>query len=667
MHHLEQILNKSFLADIAHYLRTTTGLPFTPSQILVFFVVLVGVPSLFLILYALLYTRARTRIGNHPAATGRFATDREVLKNFRIPTKGYFLKKWTVIGSLVLFVLGETVFFLIKREISLSPFLVLLPVCFSSVSAYFIIHSEGPLLKKVAGHNYFQIGAYKGVRVGIKAKGRQEGILVPGPTGSGKTSSFLLTNLMSDAHGDSSAIVIDRKTDEDIVDIIGHAWQKQGKKVINFDPYTWKMNINPLLLVEPDFSRQETHDAIREIIESLFGSYFAHVGEMGPDTDHFIGREYRLLKAIIMAVLKLPIEYRNLVTVFDAVKLPPDELTRLIACTGDKQVTDEFRFFTGSSVQERVNALQGIYRKLQFLDAPVMRQALVRNDFDLNLFFRDPCLFVIKAPLHREDMGIMASMITRLLQMRHYEYAALCYREGKKPRPIWYYLDEFGHLNLPNAHTLATTIRSSGGGLIICVQDKEDLREFTRKLKSGSAKAFESSLRTMVVLPGCHHEMCKEISAWLGDIPFENHYKMRGIFEIINFRYQKRIERAPLLTPDSLHYMNEEQCLVLTKKRPFFALQLPYYKDKRLKRLIGKPVKFHMPSPVQEIRRGEISALLKERASDIQHYGKAFDTQGQKEAIGAPGNEDAPLQANRGSSMVRLQSLGEYDDPMDDL
>lgn len=664
----ERILDKSFLAEIAQYLYTTTGLLFTPSQVLVFCIVLAGMPSLLLVLYALLYTRAGTRIGNYPAATGRFATAREVLKNFRIPTKYPFLKKWTAIGSILLFVPGEAVFFLVRREISLSPFFMLLPVCFSFMSAYLILTSGSGLLRRVTGRNYFQIGAYRGVRVGIKMKDRQEGILIPGPTGSGKTSSFLLTNLLNDAYGDSSVLVIDRKTDEDIVDIIGHVWQKQGKRVINFDPCKWKMNMNPLLLVEPHFSRQETHDAIKEIIESLFGSYFAHVGEMGPDTDHFIGREHRILKTIIMAVLKLPPGYRNLVAVFDAVKLPPDELTRLIAFTGDEQIREEFRFFAESSAQERANALQGLYRKLQFLDAPVMRQALVRNDFDPDIFFREPCLFVIKAPLHREDMGIMASMITRLLQLRHYDYAARCYREKRKPRPLWYYLDEFGHLNLPNASAFATTIRSSGGGLVLCVQDREDLREFMRKLKSGSAKAFESSLRTMVVLPGCHHEMCREISAWLGESPFKNHFKMRGIFEIINFRYQQRIERAPLITPDSIHYMEADECLVLTRKRPFFARQLPYYKDRRFKDLIGKPVEFHMPSPVQEIMRADIAALLKERPSDIQPWSKAVESPPVQRAVAdAHGREETPLPAKRESPTVRLQGLGEYEDPMENL
>lgn len=667
MRHLEQILNRSLLAAIADSLRTATGLLLTPSQVLVLLVVLVGVPSVLLALYGFLYARAGTHIGAHPAATGRFATDREVLKNFRIPTKGYFFTRWTAIGSSVLFILGEAVFFLLKREISLSPLLVLLPVCFSCASVYFVLTGERGLLQRPSARNYFQLGAYKGVRVGIPLRDRREGILVPGPTGSGKTSSFLLTNLLNDACGDSSALVIDRKTDEDMVDIVGHAWQKQGKKVINFDPYTWKMNINPLLLVEPDFTRQDTHDAIQEIIESLFGSYFARVGEMKPDTDHFIGREYRLLKTIIMAVLKLPPPYRNLTSVLDAVKLSPDDLVRLIARTGDGQVREDLRFFSECGVQEKGNALQGIYRKLQFLDGPVMRQALVRNDFDLDAFFREPCLFVIKAPLHREDMGALASMITRLLQMRHYEYAARCGRERRRPRPIWYYLDEFGHLNLPNASAFATTIRSSGGGLILCVQDREDLRELARTQKSGSTKAFESSLRTVVVLPGCHQEMCREIAAWLGDIPFKNRFTMRGVFEILTFRYQQRTERAPLLTPDSLHYLHEDQCLVLTRKRPFFALQKPYYKEKRFKGVIGKPVMFYMPSPVQEIRREDISALLKERPSDMRLLSAAPEAQDKRETAGQPGDEEVPPPVERKVPGGSFQGFGEYEDPLDSL
>ncbi len=63
-----------------------------------------------------------------------------------------------------------------------------------------------------------------------------------------------------------------------------------ARKVINFDPYKWKMHFNPLMIVESDFSSQKTHDAVKEIINALFGSYFAMVGEVRPDTDHFIGQ-----------------------------------------------------------------------------------------------------------------------------------------------------------------------------------------------------------------------------------------------------------------------------------------------------------------------------------------------------------------------------------------
>src|SRR5208337_2745521 len=235
------------------------------------------------------------------------------------------------------------------------------------------------------------------------------------------------------------------------------AWWAKGRKVINFDPYKWKMHFNPLMMVDCDLSDQKTHDAVKEIINALFGSYFASVGEVKADTDHFIGREYRLIWSVMLAVLKMSPEYRNLTTVLDAVKLPPDELVRFIACTGDRDIIDEFRFFADTTPQERVNAMQGLYRKLQFLDGPTLRQSLIRNDFDIDVFFEEPCLFVVKAELHRDDMKVMASMIARLLMLRNYGKAAEANKKGMKPRPVWFYLDEFARLNLPKVDEFAAT------------------------------------------------------------------------------------------------------------------------------------------------------------------------------------------------------------------
>lgn len=620
---IELELNRGILSGLAAAVEKTFGLHGSPAQVPVISL------SIFLVIFfaavflITIFSRGRVRLKDNPATSGRFATNREILSRLAITGKARIYAIPGAGGSLIFYALGVIPYYFLYHRITIFPVIAFMSCAASFGLTHVLIRKSGFIERKNGEDNFFQIGSYRGRRIGICRKERQEGILVPGPPGSGKTSGFMITNIINDSLGECSVFCVDVKPDEDIVDIVGHAWWARGRKVINFDPYKWKMHFNPLMLVDMDFSEQKTHDAIKEIINALFGSYFAMVGDVNPDTDHFIGREYRLIRVVIMAVLKMPPDYRNLPTVLDAVKLPPDELSRFIACTGDKDVIDEFRFFADTSPQEKVNALQGLYRKLQFLDGPALRQALIRNDFDIEIFFDEPCLFVVKAEMHRDDMKVMASMLARLVMLRDYEKAAEANKKGVKPRPVWFYLDEFARLNLPKVDEFAATGRSSGAGLTIFVQDKSDIEGLMKKMKSGSAQSFISSLRTIIVLPGCSYEMCREISLWLGETSFNSPMKSRGVFEFISFRYYEKAEKAPLITADNIHYMAEDRCLVLTKGiRPFFAEQVPYYRDRKHRKSVNKPFVLYLPDNQEDLRKGEIADLLKERASDLQAYVK---------------------------------------------
>jgi type IV secretory pathway TraG/TraD family ATPase VirD4 len=599
--------------------------------------------SVALIVMFFFIRRGKVVTGKEPGTTGRLATKREIIKNFAIPSKSsvYFRDMPRIVVAAVF--LGVVASFITPFTLG---FMLTISVLGSMFVGLVYVGSGNMDLNLKLG-NHFQFGRWRGRRVGLVKKLRCEGILVVAPPGAGKTASELIPNIIADAKGDCSDIVVDIKPDENMADIVGSFWQAEGKPVIYFDPFSegpaGNLSINPLLMIDNDFEKQETFDAILEIIDMFFKTYAAKVGEGSADTDHYKGREERLLRCILMAVLKMRPECRNLPMVLDAVKMPPDELNRFIASTGDMNIIAEYAFFVQASGQERNNSMQGLYRKLQFLDSPTLRKSLYRNDFDFDMLFKKPCLFIIKAELHRDEMGFMASLLIRLIMRRHLHFANPEKCKGFKKKPTWYYLDEFAQLNIPQVHNFATTIRSGEGGLVIIAQALDDLATYMKRVKSGSSDtAFESALRTKIVLPGCHPKTCQDISKMLGEITYKTNRRTKSFFSFIH-SYQEQAAKAALLTADDIQYMDEDKALILSgSKRPFFVKQIPYYKDIRIigfkgyleyhkARLAGershisKPVNYYKVTTKDQLVPVSITDLLQERAADSKAFMPIMD------------------------------------------
>ena len=605
---------------MAKKIHATTGCHFSPPVAAVMFayLVVIGMAAAIFIARRLKHYR---RIVNEIGATGRFAKFFEICR-YLLPGQWTFYIAMTVTLTVMSTIVLMVIPYILHREpiVRMSPLIVLLSAIAHFVIAVTLTEHFGYAKNHPKKWNHFLIGRYSCLflhwRCVLTETDRSTGVLVVGPTSSGKTSSFLVNNVINDAEGNSSDIVIDRKTDEDIAELVGHAWTKAGKPVICFAPYVRKFHFNPLWAIKPDFTVQATHDQIKEIVDSIFQGYAAIAGETTADADHHKGIEERLLKILIMCVLALPEEYRNLPTVFDICKRAPQDVSHVIALSNNQEIVEGYKFFADLPANQQANALQGLFRKLQFLESPEIRANMIRNDLDLNMIFKQPCVLVIKAPLHRPEMGILSSLIVRLIQMKHYAYADECKQKAVRPRTIAYHLDEFPHLNLPNIHSFATTIRSSRGSVVLYIHDLQDLRRYMDKFRSGSAEGLESSLRTWIILPGCGAKMCMEISKAFGDIALERN--RQGTMGKDSYSYSA--EKRALETHDNLHFMNKDNCLVLRpgETRPFYCEKLPYFEDRKIRHLVKKNVNYWKPKKVEQIVQGSISDLIKKRGSDVR-------------------------------------------------
>lgn len=654
---LASIFYKPVVVRVADKIHGMTGWVCTPPLAFVVVLAAIGFAVALIIGIAFWWMRRKPTPSNQPGATGRYAKLWQI-KRYLLPGRLTIYIAIAVpifIGSIFLLsILPMLLDRVPTLEVSMGT--VALRLILASMIAVVLTESFGYVENQPGMRNHFLLGSYRWVVFSwccvLPEKYRRMGVLVVGPTGSGKTSAFLINNVLHDAEGNCSVIIIDRKTDEDIVDIVGRKWNEEGKPVLNFDPHGHDFHFNPLEAIDPDFKKQATFDYITEIVGSIFLGHTARVGDISADADHHQGIEERVLRAVIMCVVTLPIEYKNLPTVLDIFKMGPDELNHVIALSDNEAVVDEFRFFANIPKQQQVNAMQGVVRKLQFLDSPAIRANLLRSDFDVDMVFQKPCLLIIKAALNKPDMGILASLMLRLIQVRHYAYADRCKKQKTKPRTIVYHLDEFPHLYVPNVHTFTTTIRSSGGSVVIYVHDLDDLRKYMEKFKSGSKEGLESSLRTWIVLPGCSAKTCQEIAESLGETVLDGSKgpqktSQPGDFHSIAGKHN-------LVTRDALHFMDVKECLVLPPDgtRPFHCSMIPYFKDKTIATSINGSVIYYKPNKVTIIKQGNLSELLRQRASDIHNAAQSPENISSNKATGLEPPIPAPRCPKCGKGMV---------------
>ena len=570
--------------------------------------------------YLYLYmTRRGVKVGK--ITTGRFSTPQEIRKYYQLPGAFFFY-----LNRLLFFLFFPLMILVLANALDGLGILI---VSFPALAGVFLVKHYSSFFDYRAFAlklKPFPLGKCNGKRVGvlggtlrnlfnmrIREKQRQEHVLVIGPTGTGKTTTFFIPGLIEDACSNDSCFVIDIKGDADIVDIVGPEWNKAGKKVIYFDP--WKkeerLHFNPLMRLNPDLDDPDTYYTIQTIVDTIYRVNEEQVGRASGDGSYYLGKEKRLVEGMMFAALFHPEEERNIIAVAEALSGTVEAATNFIlesirvsSTTSEKtvkQLYKEVGWFIDKpdsksdrdnpmDIKSKNDMLTGIHLKLRIFLDPYVKRHFIKDELDLNLMFNEPCLFVIKAPQAQREKGILlAAIITRLVMLKVFDTAL---ERNKRGHNIWMYLDEFASLKLPDIGTFVATVRSSGGGVVAAIQDKEDLLTSTQATARGnSPQSLESNFGTTVLLGGCSIETCERISRGFGEKMVLDRSKIQDMFSPINARLMKRYSRAPLVTPDSLIYQDEAQAMVApNRKRPFWIKVVPYFRDRKYKKCTDKKI-----------------------------------------------------------------------------
>ena len=406
-----------------------------------------------------------------------------------------------------------------------------------------------------------------GVDARLSADDSFRNLAVIATTGAGKTSSFILPNLLT--LDDCSIVATDpsgtlyERTSGDL--------RKRGYDVVRLDPVNLGASIgyNPL-------SRANTSPEMQEIAHILIRTPNA-----GAKVDPFWVSGAEEITSIFIKCLKNHPDadrYANLANLQFLLNsfTSAAALLPFVAATAPDDAT--YHAFKGFSSQNE-KTMQGLVSQaksaLTILSDPDVARLTARSTFDFErLRKKKTALFLIFPQNRVSYYSLLANLF--YTQLFHYCLDDRAYRA--EALPIYFLLDEFGHLTIPDFPAIITTTRARKISLSLVLQSVSQLEE--RYGRQGAHTILHGGVASRLFFSGMDIETASTLAETIGHTTIER----------IDARGNTRYEREQLMTPAALRAMPDEQVLYLfANKRPTLLGVKPYFERNDFRRRTKTP------------------------------------------------------------------------------
>lgn len=392
-------------------------------------------------------------------------------------------------------------------------------------------------------------------------------VAVIATTGAGKTAAYILPNLLTQQHG--SIIVTDpsgtlyTRSSGDLI--------RRGYKVVQLNPLDLAQSIgyNPLALAT-------TFSEMQEVAHIL-----VRTANAGSHADPFWLQGAEEIMGILIKCLKHhpdAAHYANLANLQYLLQSFGDGqalLPFVAANAPDDSTYSAFKGFISQSEKTLQGLLSQAKSSLSMLGDPDIAQLTAESTFDFSSLRREKTALFLIFPQNRVSYyALLANLF--YTQLFHYGLDDRAYRS--ESLPMYFLLDEFGHLTIPNFPAIITTTRQRKISLSIVLQSVSQLEE--RYGKQGAHTILNGGVASRLFFSGMDIDTASELARTIGDVHSER-FDARGAM---------RLEREALMTPAALRSMPDDQVLYLFgNKRPTLLTVKPYFKDRDLERRTQLP------------------------------------------------------------------------------
>jgi type IV secretory pathway TraG/TraD family ATPase VirD4 len=471
-------------------------------------------------------------------------------------------------------------------------------------------------------------------------------ILIQSGTGSGKTSGYVIPQLIEDAvSGRFNLFVVDRKSPE-LMMMLSAEWEKRGHKVLFLAPWAPELSVG----FEPLFGADA--DDITAMVETIIGV------PLDPDSTltHYRENERKILYEILRVAQRWgkcqgqtacldcscpytkdehqPGEiaencqcrcrrrYCTLPAVAKLINLGYRSVRAAIEEVAPEVNRTELADLWLLRENELAGAFGGLGNKLRLFSDPAAAAVFSRKDFTLDDLVTGAdiscadtpsrTLLIIGAPQsHGASSDLLASLMTRLVINKLFHRRDQMASVGKRWQdvvPLIMVLDELGTYRVQTLESFLATARSGGAGVLAAIQNPRQLEAF---YNAAAVEGLMTNFVTHIYLRGAHHQVAKGLSEMIGTtLVLERSSSVSYIgsrFGGKGIRLDKRYGEQPVKTIDDIIYMPMDRALIMSRlERPFEVRQAPFFKDPWMAGVISESEK----SVGERLRHNRKSDLL---------------------------------------------------------
>ena len=394
--------------------------------------------------------------------------------------------------------------------------------------------------------------------------------------GAGKTSRYIIPNVLNRADKPSSIVVNDPKGE--VFAATSAAMQKAGYKIVVINPEHPEQSsrFNPLLEMRSDVELEQIAEVLVRCGNPGDKSDFWNKG-----ATRFVSLFLKCLRNVAKAqgnaCLTLA-SLNHLFQNFGALGRPLDHFmahaTIDPANPTDKRLWHEWKgLLTGNPEGVQSFVLNGI-TALAALSNPKVAWLTGASDIALADLRREKTvIYFITPPQHADYYAFLTSVFFRSVFN-----AAMRQVPGRRDLPIYVLYDEFGHSTIPGFVATANTIRAYKVSLTIVLQS---IAQLSARYGRDVADAIQGGFNTAMTLSGSDPETCLFFEKLAGKV----RERQRKLLLATTDTYRE----YNLLNASEIRTMKPGETLVVsTNRNPVLLPTRGYFEDRRFKRLASR-------------------------------------------------------------------------------